>query len=41
MNNETVVTNMRWAVLRKATYLKYSFYEENHIARIYKKRYNQ
>lgn len=27
---------MRWAVLRKATYLKYSFYEENHIARVYK-----
>lgn len=34
--NETVVTNMRWEVLRKATYLKYSFYEENHTARIYK-----
>lgn len=34
--NERVVTRMRWAVLRKATYLKYSFYEENHIARVYK-----
>lgn len=34
--NESVVTKMRWAVLRKATYIKYSFYEENHIARLYK-----
>ena len=34
--NERVATRMRWAVLRKATYLKYSFYEENHIAKVYK-----
>lgn len=34
--NESIVTSMRWTLLRKATYLKYSFYEETHIARVHK-----